>query len=290
VTTTATDLKAVEQAYSHYLGYKTVRRGTVDEATAIGWGAPAVAGKPILVMMPESGEPTYLRFVEQALPEGYKALTTYGWNATEIIVQDTDKLAEQLKGSPFEILSGPKSLDGIPDIRAMQGLGPAGEMLYLTWVQRPIPGVDLPVAKSFVDRCFIAVLGGADMDAMRRFYEDTFGNAPDMTMDAMVHVLSKAHNLPLETKYGLMTVPLGHGSLIEVDRYPDSATVRPRPPGGLPPGMAIVTFEYPGLNELNAPFIAPPQPSQLPPYAGTMSATVIGAAGELIELVEAVDG
>jgi hypothetical protein len=78
--------------------------------------------------------------------------------------------------------------------------------------------------------------------------------------------------------------------LIEVDRYPDSATVRPRPQGGLPPGMAIVTFEYSGLNELNASFIAPPQLSQLPPYEANISATVIGAAGELIELVEPANG
>lgn len=286
ITTTAPDLHSVEEAYVNYLGYVVAERGIVSDATAAGWGAPAVAGNQTLVMMPESGEPTFLRFVSQHIPADYKGLTTYGWNATEIIVQNTDLLADRLQNSPFEILCPPHALDGLPDIRAMQVCGPGGEILYLTWVQRPVPGFELPIAKSFVDRCFIAVLGGPDMEAMRSFYKDSFGNQPSERMDTMIHVLSKANGLPLETKYGLATVALDKGSLIEIDQYPPMTTARPKIAGALPPGMAIVTFECADLDKLDLDFIALPQTSQLPPYKGRRSATLIGAAGELIELIE----
>lgn len=286
VTTTASDLEAVEEAYARYLGYRAVERGTVAEATAAGWGAPSVAGKPLLVMMPESGEPTYLRFVQQEMPPGYKPLTTFGWNSTEIVVQNTDELEQRLKGSPFRIEFPPRPLDGLPDIRAMQGTGPAGEMLYLTWIQRPIPGHHLPVAKSFVDRCFIAVLGGPDMEAMRRFYRETFGNQPGEIAHPRIHALSAANGLPPETTHPLATVPLSGETLIEIDEYPKTATIRPRPAGGLPAGMAIVTFEYADIGGLAQRFIAPPAPSPLPPYKDHRTATLVGVAGELIELVE----
>ncbi|HLG87212.1 MAG TPA: hypothetical protein VKZ79_08450 [Alphaproteobacteria bacterium] len=286
VTTTADDLKRVEDAYTRYFDYRVVERGEVATDTAAGWGAPAVAGRPLLVLMPASGEPTVLRFVQQPLPAGYRPLTTFGWNSTEIVVQNTDTLEEKLKGSPFHILFPPRPLDGLPDIRAMQGTGPAGEMLYLTWIQRPIPGHDLPVAKSFVDRCFIAVLGGPDMEAMRRFYHDCFGNMPGPIATPRIQALSAANGLSSETKHPLCTVPLGGQSLIEIDEYPKVATIRPKPQGGLPAGMAIVTFEFPRLDGLSLKPIAPPSPSRLPPYKDHRTATVIGAAGELIELVE----
>jgi hypothetical protein len=286
VTTTASDLAAVEKAYVKELGYRVVEHAAVTETTAASWGAPAVAGRNMLVMMPESGEPTYLRFVQQDLPAGYKPLTTYGWNSTEIVVQNSDELYEKLKGTAFNITFEPHDLDGLPDIRAMQGYGPAGEMLYLTWIKRPVPGYDLPVAKSFVDRCFITVLGGPDMEAMRSFYRDVFGNESREPRETMALVVSAANGLPPTWKHPLSSLSLGGGSLIEIDEYPKVSTARPRKPGELPPGMAIVTFEYGNLDPLAARFITPPHASPIPPFADHRTATMIGAAGELIELVE----
>jgi catechol 2,3-dioxygenase-like lactoylglutathione lyase family enzyme len=286
VTTTASDLDAVEAAYTEHFGYRVVERAAVTEQTALGWGAPAVAGKPMLVLMPGSGNPTYLRFVQQDLPQDFRPMTTFGWNSTEIVVQDTDALQEKLKGSPFDIQFPPRQLDGLPDIRAMQGTGPAGEVLYLTWIQRPIPGHDLPVAQTFVDQCFIVILGGPDMEAMRGFYKEVFGNQPGPVAEPRILILSHANGMSPETRHKLSTVPLGAQTLIEIDEYPATATPRPRPPGGLPPGMAIVTFEHKDIASLASRCIAPPAPSHLAPSAGNLTATLIGAAGELIELVE----
>jgi hypothetical protein len=286
VTTTVPDLGIVEAAYSKHLGYSTVDRGAVPEATAISWGAPGAAGRKFIVMEPESGEPVYLRFVQQELPPDYKALTTFGWNATEILVADTDALEEKLRGSPFHITHPPKALSGLPDIRAMQGPGPAGEMLYLTHIQRPVPGYDLPTAKTFVDRCFIAVVGGPDMDVLRNFYTNVFGNPSKEPRYTPVYVISDATGAPPETLYGHGTVPLGNGSLVELDEYPPPAKPRPTIPGELPPGMAIVTFASPDFDRHIGRLIAPPAAAAMPPFRDHRSGTLIGAAGELIELVE----
>jgi hypothetical protein len=285
VTTTASDLGAVEDAYSRYLDYRTVDKGVVGESTAIGWGAPLTAGQDCLVMMPASGDNTYLRFVKQDLPHGYKAMTTFGWNATEILVADTDALEARLRGSPFRISHPPKELTGLPDIRAMQGLGPAEEMLYLTHVQRPVAGYDLPVAKSFVDRCFIAVVAGPDMAALIAFYSGVLGNRANKAHYTPVDVIADANGAPRDTLYGHGTIPLGNGSLVELDEYPAPAVPRPVEEGQLPPGMAIVTFACPDFARYEGRLVAPPRVAEMPPFAGRLSGTLIGAAGELIEII-----
>jgi hypothetical protein len=271
ITTTAHDLHAVEQAYGRFLGYRVVARGTVDRATATGWGAPAVAGKPMLVMMPESGAGIYLRFVQQAKPPDFQPLTSWGWNATEILVQDVEALARKLERSPFRIIGAPKPLDGLPDIHAMQVIGPADEALYLTW-KRPVTP-DVPVAHSFVDYCFIAVAGGPD-------------NESGAARPVHIGVLSDANRMPPETTHPLSTVTLGEGSKIELDQYPPFAGPRPTPKGGLPPGMAIVTFEHGRFDGVPLTPIGGIHPSVLPPYPDHRSMTMAGAAGELIELIE----
>ena len=83
-------------------------------------------------MQPESGAGVFLRFVQAAPVAGYGPMKTFGWNATEILVQDPDALAEQLADSPFKIVGSPMNLSSNENIRAMQVVGPANEVLYLT--------------------------------------------------------------------------------------------------------------------------------------------------------------
>ena len=285
VTTTANDLNAIIADYSHYLGYRVVKRGAISMDTATGWGAPAVAGKPFVVMMPESGVGVYLRFVEQRAPAGFQPMTSWGWNATEILIQDVEALATRLASSPFRIIGPPKALDGLPDIHAMQVIGPANEALYLTW-KRPVTP-DVLVAHSFVDYCFIAVAGGPDIEAMRDFYRTTFGNDSGAARAVHIGVLSDANHLPPETTHPLSTVTLGEGSKIELDQYPPGTGPRAVAQGDLPPGMSIVTFEHGRFDGVPLKPIGGIHPATLPPYPEHRSMTIRGAAGELIELIEA---
>ncbi len=259
-------LQAVEAAYVGELGYRVLERGVVDVETAAGLQAPAEVGRPMLTLGPASGEPVRLRFVESAAASGWRALTTFGWNATEFVVQDLDDLADRLQGGAFEIIGPPRSLTRFPMIRAMQVIGPAGECCYFTEVG-PGSGLDLAPALSFVGRVFIVVAAGPDADALLEPYR-RFDNATEAPVATPVRVISDAHGLPAETLHRHGLVRLAEGTLIELDAYPASARPRPCRPGELAPGMAAVSFEC----------------SQEPAFDGP-SACFLGAAGERIELV-----
>jgi hypothetical protein len=269
VTITAPDLSVVEKAWTRFLGYKVASRGTLSANTAASWDAPAVKGKPYIVLGPESGEPTYVRFVQQALPKNFDGSHTLGWTTTEITVQNSDELYEKLKGSPFVVRRPPQEIPTYPYLKAMQAVGPGGERLNLTWIKTKRE--DLAVANSFVGRVFIAVLAAPDIRAALDHYRNTFGNEP-----------SGIRNLP---SLKLATVLLKDGTKLEVDDAPD-ARQRQRPPGGLPPGVALVTFESAGIERFREHFIEAAQPAALEPHRKRPTATLRGPAGELIELVD----
>jgi catechol 2,3-dioxygenase-like lactoylglutathione lyase family enzyme len=283
VTCSVPDLDRIEKAYTRYLGYRVIERGQVPRPVADSWGATAATGRSYMTMEPASREPVHLRFVENPLSVGWRALTTYGWNATEIVVENVDELSAALAGSPFRIIGPPKSLTRFPMIRAMQVLGPAGECLYFTQVGAG-SGLDLAAAKSFVGRVFIVVAGGADIGAMFTAYA-RFPNEIDPPVKTRVDVLSSANGLPPETLHPHGLIKLSRGTLIELDGYPDVTAPRWTPRGELPPGMAIVSFEFPDIEKYTP---ADPCAQALLPSAGR-AVTLKGCAGELIELVETAD-
>lgn len=278
VTHVVSDLSAIRAAYGDILDYRVVDEGEVPAAVAAGWSAPAMAGRPYITLAPSCGTPVWLRFVESRNAAGWRALTTHGWNATEIVVQAVDRLAERLENSPFRIIGPPKSLQRFPMIRAMQALGPAGECLYFTQVGDG-SGLDLAQAKAFVGHVFIVVAGGAHLPAMFATYAG-FGNEIDPPVSTRVQVISQANGLPPETEHahGLIKLPLG--TLIELDAYPDVTRPRAHAEGELPPGMAMVSFDidHPALLHGSATL-----PALLP--GGGAAICRRGAAGEWIELV-----
>lgn len=270
VTITAYDLKSVESAWTRYMGYKVIARGKVPKTTAASWDAPAVAGSSCLILAPASAEHTYLRFVQQGKEDDDTGAGTLGWSTTEITVQNADELYEKLKDSPFTVTHPPAAIPTYSYLKAMHAVGPAGEQLNLTWITQPRP--DLAVAKSPVGRCFITVLGAPDLPAALSFYHETFGNTP-----------SPVRQLPA---LQLAVVPLADGAKIEIDHYGPKAPARARPDGGLPPGVALVTFDCSRFDALRDRFIHPAAPNQLQPFAGQAAATLRGPAGELIEVLK----
>jgi catechol 2,3-dioxygenase-like lactoylglutathione lyase family enzyme len=287
VTIVVPDLPAAEAAYTTHLGYRVVARERVSQALAHAWAAPAMTGRAMLLMQPESGEPVYLRFVESPATPGYAALRTLGWNATEILVEDPDALAAKLADSPFRIIGPPRPLQFNPKVRAMQVIGPGGELLYLTRIP---PGggslFDLGSARTFVDRTFIVVVGGASMSALQAFYRDALGmKVTDATL-SRVEVLNAAWHLDPEHQIPLAIAQFPKNFLVELDEYPPAAPPRPVRDGELPPGMAIVTFAVTDLAQTRATSLAGTARHPGAPYEGRRSMLVRGAAGELIELVE----
>ena len=87
--------------------------------------------------------------------------------------------------------------------RALQALGPADEVLYMTRIIPGGSGFDLGSARTPVDRVFITVVGGPDMEALRNFYGNALGMPLGDTSAWKITVLSAAHGLPPETTFPL---------------------------------------------------------------------------------------
>lgn len=285
ITLGSPDVAAIERAYAQWLSYSVVERGQVGEDLASVWNAPRMAGRPYALMKPASDVTVYLRFVQVAAPEGYVPMKSFGWNAIEILVQDPDALAEQFQtqDSPFRIVGVPRPLGPGSPIRAMQVVGPANEVLYLTRIP---PGSGRHAAQTYVDRPFIMIVGGPDFAAMRKFYSDTFGLVVDPASKARMTVLNKAHGFDIETTHPLSMARLSPEYSIEIDGYPKSATPRSTRPGELPPAIASVGFEVDSLEASKVSLLAPAGAVATAPYNGRRVGVVRGAAGELLELVE----
>lgn len=284
VTICAEDLPAVEAAYTQYLNYLVVERGMISAELAAYWQAPLMKGRAYLILQPESGAEVYLRFVQAAPVAGYAPLKTYGWNATEILVQDPDTLAERLANSPFKIVGPPRNLSSNDNIRAMQVIGPADELLYLTRVEPGNAAFKLGSAATPVDHVFIVVCGTPDLESARRFYAKQSHLEVTPPIGVRMSVLSKAYEQDPETLHPLAVAELRVTGLIELDQYPPQATGRQQCEGELPPGLAMVSFSVESLSGLAATPLALAEAF----YAGCRAVVLTGAAGELIELVEAV--
>jgi catechol 2,3-dioxygenase-like lactoylglutathione lyase family enzyme len=289
VTLVVRNLAAVEPAYREDLHYQPVERGKVGTQLARAWDAPAMAGRRYVLMQPESGAAVYLRFIQAApgTPD-VQPFRTAGWNATELLVTDPDALAAELAGSAFEVIGPPRNLTaGENAPRAMQVLGPEREPLYMT---RFIPGggsgLDLGSATSRVDRVFITVVGGPDLDALRAFWGGVLGLPLTEFGQWPIGVLARAWGLPPDTKFGLAGAAMPRDFMVELDDYPDAVEPRRRAPGALPGGWAMVSFTAERLADLPVTWRATPRAVAARPYDGRTTAVTVGPAGEWIEVIE----
>ena len=266
VTLSTPDLEASEAAYVSALGYRLGARGRISVADAQSWGSQAMAGARFICVHPQASADFHFRIIESPACKGYRAFTSHGWNAAELIVEDVDALAKELAGSPFEILGPPQDLSFTDAIRAMQVRGPGGEILYLTQFKRQLAGLPAPPARCKVDRVFIVIVGGQSLDTLLDFYSNTYNVPMPQRMESRVKAMSEAFGLSPEHRYAIAALPLRGNCYIEADQMPEMAKPAVRAPGMLPPGISIVTMSTPG---------------------SALCGCVTGPAGELIEIVEA---
>lgn len=286
VTFAAADLAAVEAAYTGWLGYRVAEDRAVTKTEAALWQAPAAAGKRLLRLIPESGHDTSLRFVEQPDAVVPPPFATLGWNATEIVIQDLAAMGEKLArpDSPFRVIGPPAVLDfDFTDaIAAMQAVGPAGEVIYLTEISAPVPGFELPKAMSPVDRVFVVILAGHAVGTLSAFFEQRFGSDKAFELQTKVDIIARAHGLPEDSKYTLGTVGLQAETLIELDAFPAAVAKRAVPPGGLPGPQAMLTL---GIADLDA--VAGHLDGGIAEIEGQRRGLMRAPHGALLELVQA---
>jgi len=279
------DPEASARDYVAHLDQIVVDRRPVPRELAQLWGAPAVAGRPMVLMRPRSAEPGWIRIVQG--DQAPAPFSTYGWTSMEILVRDADATSRRLKGTPFREIGEPHDLGVVKGVRAMQAVGRAGEVLYLTH-RDEVQRFRCRHVMGDVDRIFIMVLGAADYDKARRFYEDNFAVGIGIDVKTAQPLMTKALGIPTAEQRRMCTLLLTGGqevvAKIQLDEHPNVAKVRPRQAGDLPGGVATVTFEVPRMDDLKLSFLQPPMVIGEPPYDGRKVAMCVGGAGELIEL------
>ncbi|MBM4195914.1 MAG: hypothetical protein FJ197_02265 [Gammaproteobacteria bacterium] len=288
VTHCVQDLALAEAAWTSLLGYRTVERGLLDTDTCAAWDTPAAAGQRWCLMQPASGEDCWLRFVETG-ERSHPPPATLGWCATELLVSDVDGLARELAGSAFRRLGGPGDLYPRPSApRAMQAIGPSGELVYFT---RLLPGgsrYGLKQAQSRVDRPFIVTVAGTDGAGMHRFYGQSLGLRVMDRTPFVNGLLAMLCDTPPDTVFptAVAAIP-GRKFLVEMDEFPLHVGPRPRRAGALPGGMAMVSFRVNSLESIGIPLRSAPRRLAGAAYGDARAAVIEGAAGEWLELIEA---
>jgi hypothetical protein len=268
-------------AWAGFLDHRPGTEAPLPDSTARRWAAPRLSGARSVWLHNALDEP-WLRLVEDEAAAPRPPFRDPGWQALEIAVAGVDDLALRLADSPFTCLGEPANLDVSDAIRAMQVLGPAGEVLYLTEVRDAVPGFELPRARCPVDRLFIPVLLAPDRVAASARY-GALGAPAALTFDTRIGVLNRARGLAADTRHPVATLQLAGANLIEIDEVHGL----PRPAAELPPGIASVAFAAPSRAvPAGADGYLGQGVDDDAPYAGRTAHSFRGAAGEHFELIE----
>jgi hypothetical protein len=242
------DAAAVASAYAA-LGLAVIADEPVPRSEAQAWGQTALAGaRRTDLGWPGAGAPL-LRLIERAGAQPRPTRFSHGWMALEILVRDVDSLAARLPVAGFEIVGPPADLEVSPAIRAMQIVGPAGEMLYLTQVSAAVPPFEIPLSADLpAERAwgplFIAVMAvpsrAAALDACL-----PLGPRARLSFDTKVTVLNRALGRAIGHRWPVATVQWAGRCLFEIDEVVDPAVVTPAS-DSLPDGLAWIGMRWPG--------------------------------------------
>ena len=281
VTISTSDLNKMVWVYQEFLRYRVTKSGQITAKESSAWGAENLTNADYVVMQPEKSNDFSFRFIHQPDQSNYIAFKSVGWNAAELIVEDVDGLAVQLENSPFKIIGSPADLSFTKDIRAMQVMGPANEILYLTQFKNKVPEFDSPKPRCSVDQTFIVVLAGKSLDEMQGYFQANFKLPKATVIESRIRSISRVFNFPADTKYKAAALALRDQSMIELDELPKEGNNRFSLDGYLPAGISMVSFlYYESSDKLKNTY-----PSKLPNHLLRRCSVKRGITNELIELI-----
>jgi hypothetical protein len=214
----------------------------VSPPQAQAWRQPALANCPSWTLA-APGAPPLMRVIELSGVLPRLTRHQHGWLALEVLVRDVDALAPQVAAAGFDIVGPPADLDVSPAIRAMQALGPAGEMLYLTEVKAPVPPFEIPLSATLpagqaLGPLFIAVLSTPSRAAVLAALAPLAPKAV-LSFETKITVLNRALGHELGKRWPVATVQWAGQSLFEVDEVVDSGV---NTASAVPQGLAWVTM------------------------------------------------
>ena len=263
------------RAWCRHLDLRESGRHRVDPALAAACGERTIEGRSATWLANPLGE-CWLQVLDVPNAAAIEPFRRYGWMALEVSVQDPDQLAHRLRDSSFDIIGEPANLEVSDAIRAMQAVGPAGEVLYLTQIKAEVPPFELPRARCPVDRLFIPVMLTDDRELSLAGYQ-SLADQEGLRFDTRITVINRAHGLDIDHRHAVATLQLRGQCLIEIDQLAGQAAP---PAGTLPSGIAWVAFAVEQLPPGSEPYTIAQGP-----YAGCSAAFARGHAGEIYELI-----
>jgi catechol 2,3-dioxygenase-like lactoylglutathione lyase family enzyme len=240
VTLVAPNLDQAIAAYVQALGLKLHEQTRLPEHEALRLGAPLHKLARVAHLGTQDRPEPWLRIIEDTTQVPVAAFMHTGWIALEVLVEDVDALASEL-GNHFRVLRPPADLDLGDAIRAMQVQGPAGEVLYLTQIKRPVPPFQLPSSQGKVGMAFVTVLAARSLSESLGFYGG-LGGIARYRFETRLSALNQAQNLPLESRHAVGVWQLRGNHLIEIDQATECMGARHKPDGRLPSGLAHIAF------------------------------------------------
>ncbi|TKB43273.1 VOC family protein [Thalassotalea mangrovi] len=276
------NLDEVVQAYCQQLHFSVVADSFVKESESNFWGVPKLLGARIVILA-ASNKDAWLRVIEDVDAKPENSLLTHGWMAMEVNVGDVDAVAQGL-GAEFTVVGPPAFLQMSDAIKAMQVVGPAGELSYLTQILKPVPPFELPMTQKKSGSLFIPVLSTPDRAATLDFYESLHHADKGLQFSTKVTVLNKAWGLDIENQFDIATLQLAGNTLFEIDEVPH-AEPRTVPGESLPAGISIITIKVEDIDRMSA--LTQKKPCEIDsPYLGDCRAILLrGPSGEFLECV-----
>ncbi len=283
VTVGVPELGGATRAYRHLLGLEVLSEGEVPPSLAVAWDAPMVVGARWALLGRTGARRGLVRVLEVGAVERPLPFRTLGWAALEVLVADADLALERCRAEPaFQVVHAPTPVGAAGSLRALQVAGPGGEGVYLTEVREVPPGFSLPALTEGEGLVYAVVAATADLHSTRSWFTDVFLLRPITDHALPVRVLNVAFGLPMTTLHRLSSVQLEGDTLLEIDQYPAGTPVRRAPGGGMPGGLALVSFagRRPPL-----PGARPLPPLVVPPYCGHPGWAVRGPDGLGFEVI-----
>ncbi|XQW83554.1 hypothetical protein ACOYR1_10340 [Thalassotalea piscium] len=278
-----TNIDEVITSYQNTLGFTLVSQGTISAQLAACWQAPYLIGNKIAVLASANGD-NWLRVIENENAKPANPLKSYGWMALESNVLDVDAIRKKFIDDAFTIIGEPAYLQVSDAIKAMQVIGPAGEVNYLTQVDREVPPFELPMTTHETGSLFIPVLSTPDRDASLNFYQQLNDADKGLKFETKITVLNNAWGYDIEHQYPVATLQLDGKCLFEIDQV-DTASALVDNIGSLPSGIAMITCRVKNIAQVAKAFNTEIHYLNDNYYPNTSVIMLKGPAGEYIELV-----
>jgi len=275
------DIQAVSQAYEQSMGYKVVAKLTLEADLCRLWNANKLIGNSSLLLASADGN-CWLRLIEDPDCDEHIPLKTHGWMALETNVGNVDKIRKMVNTEQFKVIGEPAYLQVSDAIKAMQVVGPASEVSYLTQIDKPVPPFELPMTTFTTAGLFIPVLCTPSREKSLAFYEELNNADEGLKFQTKVTVLNNAWNRDLEHQINVATLQLDGKCLFEIDEVTEAIATSL---DSLPTGIAMITCIVKDIRSVAKKFSLPLFDIDNPYYPKSKAIFLVGPAGERIELI-----